>query len=85
VLAHFDRGPMAAKDGPNATSERDAIIAEVSAGHLTADQAVERFIQANLKRTSPCLSREARADLEGVLRQAVADDPTFRRLMGSAS
>lgn len=71
--------PTAAQD-----AELDALVAQVRAGALSVDQALERLLARAVDGVGAALPPAARDELEGLLREALQSDPTLRALLQEA-
>ncbi|HEX5658655.1 MAG TPA: hypothetical protein VFX59_15745 [Polyangiales bacterium] len=60
-----------------------ALIAKLDAGEITREQAIDGMVAEALSALGAGkLPAAQRSELEGVLRAALADDPTLNRLLG---
>jgi hypothetical protein len=59
----------------------EALAADLRAGRLTVDQAVERLLERAMEGGVKALSGADRAALERHLRASLTDDPTLQRLV----
>jgi hypothetical protein len=57
-----------------------ALMHEIESGRLGMEQAVERLLEHTLERAGTQLSGVQRAELSGLLRDALTHDPTLRAL-----
>jgi hypothetical protein len=62
-----------------------ALLREIESGQLGMEQAVERLLDQTLERVGTQLSGVQRAELSGLLRDALAHDPTLRALRDDGS
>jgi hypothetical protein len=64
-------------------SPSGAILAKLDAGEITRDQAIDGMVAEALSALGAGkLPASKRSELEGVLRAALADDPTLNKLLG---
>jgi hypothetical protein len=84
--APVEQAAVEAAPGAPAAAPADAIgqlAASLRAGEVDAAGAVERILERVLAQGSvPALPAGQRAQLEAMLRRALADDPTLSRMVG---
>ncbi len=93
--AGVEAGQAAKVDGPGATqatapaqsaavqSSTEVVLARLDAGEVTREQAIERLVADALEvHGGTRLAPAQRAELEGVLRSALLEDPVLARLLG---
>jgi hypothetical protein len=80
------RAAQAGVEAPQATDAAagvDALVRDLQAGRVTAEQALDRLVERAAASLDHGLSPEERADLVSVLRAALASDPTLAMLRDS--
>jgi hypothetical protein len=76
-------GRAAAAGSSDVQGPSEALLARLSAGEVTREQAIEGLVREALEANGAAgLSGARRSELEAILRSALLDDPTLGRLLG---
>lgn len=83
VAAGEGVGRAAAAGTSETQGTSEAMLARLSAGEVTREQAIEGLVREALEANGAAsLSGARRSELEAILRNALLDDPTLGRLLG---